>query len=227
MVGVAKFFIWLYEYPAAVHELMDFCTEVFIEWIKVQKAEMDDAGRCCFPHGIILPEEYGNVWLCDDDCIAISAEQYREFVVPYNSRIFKAFGGGTLHFCGSAEHQLENFLHTEGLVGINNFCMGNFNQIYKMQELFESKLALMVCDFAPLDIRKYYTELMDGLAREGTILATFVAPELALGADGGYAQVSRNPDKISDEVYIVVRELMVKGVMLRGVLDSGREMGER
>lgn len=39
--------------------------------------------------------------------------------------------------------------------GINNFCMGNFEQVAKMQELFEDKIALMVCDFAPLDFDKY------------------------------------------------------------------------
>ena len=112
-----------------VHELMEFCTEAFIRWIKVQKQEIgSERGRSCFPHGIILPERFGRVWLCDDDCGAISAAQYREFVVPYNARIFREFGGGTLHFCGSAEHQIENFAATEGLVGVNNFCMGNFRQ---------------------------------------------------------------------------------------------------
>jgi uroporphyrinogen-III decarboxylase len=208
LVGIERLFIWLYEYPAAVHELMDFCTEVFIKWVKVQKDEIGGAGRCCFPHGIILPEEFGSVWLSDDDCIAISAEQYKEFVVPYNGRIFKTFGGGTLHFCGTAEHQLENFLNTEGLVGLNNFCMGNFRQIYKMQDLFKDRLAVKVCDFAPLNISKYYTELMEGLNKLGTILATFVAPELALGDNGGYAQISRAAEKISDEAYEVIRDLV-------------------
>jgi len=208
LVGIERFFIWLYEYPVAVHELMDFCTEVFIKWVKVQKKEMGRAGRCCFPHGIILPEEFGGVWLSDDDCIAISAEHYKEFVVPYNGRIFKTFGGGTLHFCGTAEHQLENLLNTEGLVGVNNFCMGNFRQIYKMQELFKGRLAVKVCDFAPLNIFKYYGELFGGLSKEGTILAAFVVPELALGDNGGYVQITRAADKISDEVYEVIRNLV-------------------
>ncbi len=206
LVGVSTFFIWLYEYPVVVHELMDFCTEVFIRWMKVQKAEIGEAGRCCFPHGIILPEEFGNVWLADDDCIAISAEQYKEFVVPYNARIFKAFGGGTLHFCGTAEHQLENFLNTEGIVGINNFCMGNFKQIYRMQELFQGRLAVKVCDFAPLDIPGYYGKLLDGLHKQGTILGVFVAPELGLGDDGGYAQVSRDAVQVSDEAYTFIKQ---------------------
>jgi uroporphyrinogen-III decarboxylase len=127
IVGPATLFVWLYEYPRAVHELMEFCTEAFIRWIKVQKQEIGpQRARCCFPHGIVLPEQFGKVWLCDDDCGAISPAQYRQFVVPYNARVFREFGGGTLHFCGSAEHQIANLAATEGLVGVNNFCMGNF-----------------------------------------------------------------------------------------------------
>ena len=50
------------------------------------------------PHAIWLPDGLGGVWISDDDCSVISAEQYREFVVPYNGRVLQAFGGGTIHF---------------------------------------------------------------------------------------------------------------------------------
>ncbi len=212
LVGPERLFLWLYEYPRAVHELMDLCTEAFIRWVKVQKAEIGDrSGEGCFPHGIVLPEKFGGVWLCDDDCGAVSAAHYREFVVPYLSRIFRAFGGGTLHFCGSAEQQMENFLHIDGLVGINNFCMGNFRQIVRMQELYQDRLVLMVCDFTPLKIRAYYRELLSGLKRKGTILATFIAPEMALNG-GKYEAVSRRGEEVADEAYACFREL---GLMAR------------
>jgi hypothetical protein len=208
MVGPTNFFVWLYEYPSQVHQLMELCTEAFIRWMKTQKQEIGtERGRVCFPHGIVLPEEFGTVWLSDDDCIAISPEHYREFVIPYNSKIFKEFGGGTLHFCGSAEHQIENFLQIDGLTGVNNFCMGNFRQIYNMQKLFENRLALKVCDFTPLSIRKYYKELIGNLKKRGTILASFVLPELALNDEGRYEMVSRKGDAMAREVYGVFREL--------------------
>lgn len=213
LVGPTDFFVWLYEYPRQVHRLMELCTEAFICWMKAQKQEIGtERGRVCFPHGIVLPEEFGTVWLSDDDCIAISPEHYREFVIPYNSKIFKEFGGGTLHFCGSAEHQLENFLKMEGLMGVNNFCMGNFRQIYRMQELFENRLALKVCDFTPLNIRRYYDELIGNLKKRGTILASFVLPELALDHDGKYVTVSRNGDVMAEEVYNIFQELICKNV---------------
>ena len=146
------------------------------------------------------------LWLCDDDCGAISAEHYWQFVVPYLSRIFRAFGGGTMHFCGTAEQQLENFLHIEGLVGINNFCMGNFRQIFRMQELYRDRLVLKVCDFTPLRIRPYYAELLSGLKRNSAILGTFIAPEMALN-QGKYEAVSRRGEDVAEEAYACFREL--------------------
>jgi len=205
LAGPATLFVWLYEYPQAVHELMEFCTEAFIRWIKVQKQEIgDQRGRCCFPHGIILPEQFGKVWLCDDDCGAISPAQYREFVVPYNASVLREFGGGPLHFCGSAEHQIENLAATDGLLGVNNFCMGNFRQIYRMQEVFAGRIALKVCDFSPLCIAPYYDELFRGLRRKGTIVASFVSPELAMN-NGKYENVSRTGENIAKEAYACLR----------------------
>lgn len=204
LAGADRFFVWLYEEPRAVHELMEFCTEAFIRWIKAQKQPLGDRGRCCFPHGIILPEQFGKVWLCDDDCGAISPAQYREFVVPYNGRVFREFGGGTLHFCGSAEHQIENLAATDGLVGVNNFCMTNFRQVYRMQEAFAGRIALKVCDFSPLHIRSYYDDLFHGMRRRGTIVGSFVSPEMTLDA-GKYQMLSRRDEEIGRESYAALQ----------------------
>jgi uroporphyrinogen-III decarboxylase len=206
LCGPENLFVWMYEYPEAVHEIMDFCTEALIEWIKVQKKHAgQELNSGAFPHMITLPEGFGGVYLCDDDCTVVSPGLYKEFVVPYNSRVLKAFGGGTIHFCGTAIHQLENFLQTDGLTGINNFCMGDFKQIVKMQEMFNDKLALMVCDFTPLKIDSYYTELFSILKRKGTILASFVAPELALN-EGKYEVISRK----ANEMTKTLRDLFVR-----------------
>lgn len=203
LCGVENLFIWMYEAPKYVHEIMAFSTEVFINWVKVQKKHMGrELNAGAFPHGILLPEAFGGIWLADDDCTIMSAELYKEFVVPYNATIFKAFGGGTLHFCGSAEHQLENILHTDGCTGVNNFCMGNFKQIYKMQALYEDKLALMVCDFAPLHVNTYYKELFSGLRKKGTIVASFLSEVYALN-QSKYDHVARDTDILGKEVYEV------------------------
>jgi len=38
LVGLERLMLWMYDEPAAVHELMDFGTTVLIDWVKVQKA---------------------------------------------------------------------------------------------------------------------------------------------------------------------------------------------
>jgi uroporphyrinogen-III decarboxylase len=205
LCGVERLFIWMFEHPTVVHELMDFCTEALIAWVKAQKQHAGqtlDSGA--FPHGIVLPKGFGGVWISDDDCVITSPKLYKEFVVPYNSRVFKAFGGGTLHWCGTATHQFENFLSTEGLTGVNTFCMGDFEQVYKMQDVFENRLAIMLCDFTPLHIEQYYQDLFSQLKFKSTILATFPMPEFAL-SDGKYADISRDNRQIANEAYQVIR----------------------
>ena len=199
--GLENLFSWMLLFPDRAHDLMEISTEVLIDWIRVQKRHAgQEIESGAWPHGIFLPEGLGGVWLSDDDCTQLPADMYREFVVPYNSKVLNAFGGGTIHFCGTAEHQLQNFLDTDGLTGINNFCMGNFRQVKQMQELFEDRLALMVCDFAPLDIDGYFLDLFSFLRKKGNILASFIAPEFALGS-GRYEVVSRDGIKTAETIF--------------------------
>jgi hypothetical protein len=72
-----------YEHPTAVHELMDFATNVLLDWIRLQKREAGQTGTSgAFPHSILLPEGFGGVCISDDDCGLFSPKMYREFVVP-------------------------------------------------------------------------------------------------------------------------------------------------
>ncbi len=204
--GVENLFVWMLTDPDRVHVLMEFCSDVLIEWIKVQKSHAGqslDSGA--WPHGILLPEGFGGVWLADDDCTQVSAELYKEFVVPYNSKVLKAFKGGTIHFCGSAPHQIDNFMAIEGITGVNNFCMGDFEQVYKMQETFEDRIALMVCDFAPINIEEYYTDLFSGLRTKGTILASYLVAGYALH-NGRYEVTSQDTEKISQQLFRAIRQ---------------------
>jgi len=204
--GVENLFVWMLTDPDLVHVLMEFCSDVLIDWIKVQKSHAGqslDTGA--WPHGILLPEGFGGVCLADDDCTQVSAELYKEFVVPYNSKVLKAFNGGTIHFCGSAPHQIDNFMAIEGITGVNNFCMGDFEQVYKMQETFEDRIALMVCDFAPINIEEYYTDLFSGLRTKGTILASYLVAGYALH-NGHYEVTSQDTEKISQKLFRAIRQ---------------------
>jgi len=90
---------------------------------------------------------------------------------------------------------------------VNNFCMGDFRQVYRMQEAFEGRIALKVCDFTPLNIPRYYADLFAGLRRRGTIVASYVLPELALNA-GKYEMVSRSAAEMAGEVHQTLTALV-------------------
>ena len=81
--------------PDYAHELLDYITEVFITRMK--------AWRSRFGHPDTQPE-----WGTADDSVEmLSAEQYREFVLPRHRRLYDAFcpeGRRGIHLCGNAQH---------------------------------------------------------------------------------------------------------------------------
>lgn len=198
LAGVENLFIWMYEEPEAVHQLMDFCTEVLIDWVKVQKKH---AGHSlhgdAYPHAIEIPQGFGGVAFSDDDVVAMSDRFYREFVVPYNERLLTAFGGGSMHLCGSARHQLDIITGMENLKAVNNFCMGDFQQIRMFQEKMKGKGAVMACDFNAEDM-DWHTDALSQLAQkpEGLILGVFFAPRMVLLSSGKYASSNRTTEEI-------------------------------
>jgi uroporphyrinogen-III decarboxylase len=204
LVGVEGIMLWMYDHPTVVHELMDFCTTVLIDWVRVQK---EHAGQPleggAFPHFVKLPAGQGGVWISDDDSTIISPALYREFVVPYNSRVFRAFGGGTLHYCGSASHQLENFLATDGLHGLNNWCMGDFAHVFRAQQVLADRVVFTVDDFAPVDIEGYFAELIAGLNRQGTIITIFPSATTAT-VRGRTVALARDPVQVGQAANLAI-----------------------
>ena len=200
LAGPERLFIWMYEHPNAVHGLMEYSTEALIEWIKVQKkhAGHEETGDA-YPHCIYLPGGFGGVSFSDDDLVAISAEQYREFVVPYNERLLEAFGGGTVHYCGSARHQVENLVGMKGCNGVNNFAMDDMEQAEMLWKGFRGRGAAMICDFNAFDIGAQ-CEAFKRLANvandpAGLVASIFVAPKMAL-LEGKYVMSDRTRDDI-------------------------------
>lgn len=200
LAGPSNLFIWMYEEPEAVHALMRFCTEVLIDWITVQKKHAGhNKNGCAYPHAIELPDGFGGVAFSDDDIVAVSAEMYAEFVLPYNRLLLDAFGGGSLHFCGSARHQLENLTRLDGLKAVNNFCMADYEQIALLNKMMAQKGAVMACDFSAKDLNKQCDAVKRlGEAPEGLVIGLFTAANTALN-DRGYVECSRDTTEITAE----------------------------
>lgn len=122
----------IYDEIDLVKQLLDLFTETFIEYNKYMKGIIgeppDSAVHICG-----LPLLKGGVRICDDSATLVSAETYRELIVPRNEKAFAPFGGGWLHYCGNGNHVLPRILSTKGVhaLHLGNPDMHDFRKLLK------------------------------------------------------------------------------------------------
>lgn len=210
--GYENAFLWMYDRPETVHYIMSLITEAFIDWVKIQKKHagfgLDETGGL---QGIASPKGIG-VWVSDDDLITMTPALYKEFVVPYYSRIFKVFGGGHVHYCGIGNHQTDNLMEIDNIRAINNSPMGN-NEVFSqlVNKVGSGRLTIQIQDAAPLDIENYYSALFENIVDiRGLMIATFIEDNLGMDNKGNTIPVRR--DAITDAKRLVktVRECVEK-----------------
>jgi hypothetical protein len=193
LMGYDKLIYLMQDHPTAMHELMDKVTETLIGWVKRQKEVIGEPLTECISDQQVYVGRHAGVWFSDDDAVLMSPGTYQEFVVPYNSRILKAFGGGCLHYCGNATHQAENFLSTDGLLAINNYALYDLRAFRELKSQLEGRIVLFACDFTPEDYAEYFRELLDGLSFRGLVIDSQFTPAVALVQGGKYVQACRDP----------------------------------
>ena len=209
--GYENLFLWMYEEPDAVHELMAKITESFIQWTKLQKQVIGEPlSQSNGLQGLWSPEGVG-VWMSDDDLVSVGTELYATFVAPYYEHILQTFTGGTLHYCGVGTQHLDTLYHMKYLRAINNSPMGRFDQFRKLADRMRGKHTLIIQDGAPLHYDTYYDRLLSGLPSvDGMILATFVEDNLALGDDGQTLMLHRDALTVAAGVADAVRKAVAK-----------------
>ncbi len=211
VIGYDKYFYWMYDYPKKIHALMEMVTDALIEWVKLQKQRVGMPMESeAYPLGVRLPEGFGGTWMSDDDCVLLPTKLYKEFVVPYNSKFLKAFGGGCIHYCGTATQHIENFLETDGLTAINCFSLDDLEAAAKMKAALSTKgIVYMACDFAPSDQRlsQYYQELFSLMDQTGLIIVPYIAPAIELDK-GKYEAKQRAPFELATRVNTTIEQAM-------------------
>jgi uroporphyrinogen-III decarboxylase len=204
LIGYDNFFYWMFDHPFKIHELMDLVTDALIRWIKTQKEQAQiPFKRDSYVHGVRLPDGYGGGWFSDDDAAMLSPEQYKEFVLPYNSRVLDAFNGGCIHFCGNANHHIENLLALKRLTAVNNFMLDNIAEAQKMKHaLCRKGIVYEACDFALSNdrIESYYKDLFDAMGdQKGMVVVSVVVPAIQLER-GNYSACHRNQFELGKRV---------------------------
>lgn len=107
----------LYDEPETVHTLLKLVTETYIKFLKAFKELAgDENGGYVYQWGTLYK---GGVVLRDDTAVNLSCEQYDEFVKPYDERILKEFGGGSIHYCGHGLQWLGSMIDSDGMKALN------------------------------------------------------------------------------------------------------------
>jgi 5-methyltetrahydrofolate--homocysteine methyltransferase len=207
MCGQTQLYQWMYREPRMIHELFQLVTEAFIEWGKVQKQHIGEPlDRSNGLQGVWAPVGLG-IHEADDELVLLDPGLYREFVVPYVSRIFEAFGGGSVHFCGNGVHQIENLRQIKNLRVVHNAPMGNFKAFATLKQHLGDRVVLHVLDMSPLKVEDYYTHLLAAIDDfRGMILVPMIMDSLGMDNSGGYAPVDWDPFTIANRIVAVTRE---------------------
>jgi hypothetical protein len=205
LMGYDNLVYLMQDAPGAMHELMDKVTDTLIGWVKKQKQVIGEPLTECISDQQVYTGRHAGVWVADDDCVLMSPQSYREFVVPYNSRILQAFGGGCLHYCGNGTHQADNFLRTEGLLAINNYMLYNIRAFRELKSRLEGRVVLFACDFTPLEYEDYFRELLDGLSLRGLVVDSQYSGVTALLKGGRYEPLRRDVSSGRRAVYDSLR----------------------
>jgi len=201
LLGYDKLIYLMNDYPTVMHELMDKVTETLIRWVKKQKEVIGEPLTDCISDQQVYVRGHVGIWFSDDDAVLMSPKTYKEFVVPYNSRILKTFGGGCLHYCGNATHQAENFLAMEGLRAINTYTLYDLAAFRALKSKLEGRIVLFACDFTAVDYQDYFRELLDGLSLRGLVIDSEFTPLVGLVRGGKYIQVQRPVTPGRQEVF--------------------------
>lgn len=192
LMGYDKLIYLMHDSPNLAHELMDKITEGLIRWVKKQKEVIGEAWNECISDQQVYTGKHAGVWFSDDDAVLISAKMYKEFVVPYNSRILQEFGGGCVHYCGNATHHAENFLNTKGLLALNIYNLYNIPSFAALKSKVEGRIVLFACDYTPIDYQAYFDELLSSVNYSGMIICSQYSPVVGLLKGGKYTSTRRD-----------------------------------
>ena len=220
MCGQTRLFEWMYDEPKKVHEIFDIVTDAFIQCVKVQKEHIGEPLNSSNGlQGLYSPGI--GVWESDDDMVMVGGDLYKEFVVPYVSRIFDAFGGGSVHFCGRGTQHSDNLLSISNIRVVNNSPLGNFKALAKLKKNIGSRVVIELQDGAPDEVETYYARLFDALDDpHGLILATFVFDNVAMDNNGGYHTVDRDSVQTANRIVDAIRECVRRKLALEPLLTA-------
>ena len=112
----SNLFLDIQDHPGLVKDLLELITLTYINFMKEWETIVP------FPEGYAVHWSMmhkGKIFLRNDSAMNFSPDMYKEFIMPYDQKLFDAFGGGGMHFCGRGSHFIQNMSEMRGLYTIN------------------------------------------------------------------------------------------------------------
>lgn len=130
LVWGSEIFVDLYEEAELVHAALDLITETYARFMREWQRIVPPRGANSMHWAVLIP---GQLLLRDDSAMNLSPEMYREFILPYNQRLFDAFGGGAIHACGKVDHWLPvaSELRGFGAFNMSQPSYNNMEEVYR------------------------------------------------------------------------------------------------
>ena len=116
LIWGTEMFVGLYEEAQLAKDFLTLITDTYIAFVRKWMDVVPDRGPCTAHWGYLIK---GKIMLRSDSAMNLSPEMFREFSSPYDARIFEAFGGGAIHFCGRGDHYIGEACAIPGLNAIN------------------------------------------------------------------------------------------------------------
>lgn len=108
-------FLYLIDEADLMHALLTLVTDTYAafmhRWLSIVPYNAPESRHWGFLHR-------GAIMLRDDSAMNLSPDMFKEFILPYNQRLFDIFGGGGDHFCGRGDHFIPILKNLKGLDGI-------------------------------------------------------------------------------------------------------------
>ncbi len=129
-----------YDDPDAFHFFLNMVTDLQIACYHEIIGAVGSIDRLtCIDFDPLWAPEGRKGFVSDDVCASFGPDMFREFSVPYNNRIFRAFTGGRIHNCGphpSIHHYLD---HDPGINGLNCSFRYSRSGLGDIRESFEGR----------------------------------------------------------------------------------------
>ena len=112
----------LYDDPEFVHYLLELSTNIYIQVTEKLKEVIGEEKTNCY-HGHALSRgiymRNGGTRISEDSATLLSPKHIDEFILPYDRRALKYFGGGFVHFCGKNDYLLDSYIQMDEVRAVN------------------------------------------------------------------------------------------------------------